>query len=80
VQAEALATAARLWRRTGDRVFVDRYDTIAAYAWPVFVHPESGCWYRIRTPDNAHYPEAAPFSGLTDYHTIGAYCDILNAQ
>lgn len=77
VQVEALATSALLFDRTGQAQFDDWYGRIAAYCWPVFVDPRSGCWYRIRKPDNSEVAEPAPFSGLTDYHTLSAYSDLI---
>lgn len=77
VQVEALATAALLHARTGEPCYDEWYGRIAGYCWRVFVDPRSGCWYRLRRPDNGEFPEAAPFSGLTDYHTISAYADLI---
>lgn len=77
VQVEALATAALLYARTREPRYRDWYERIATYCWSVFVDAQTGCWYRIRRPDNSEMPEPAPFSGLTDYHTVSAYSELI---
>lgn len=77
VQIEAMAAAALLSARTGDTEFARWYETIGEYGWKTFVDPATACWHRVCTPDNLPSGEAAPFSGLTDYHTIAACIDII---
>ncbi|NGY03257.1 AGE family epimerase/isomerase [Solimonas terrae] len=79
VQAEAMTTAALLHVRTGESAFGDWHERIAAYCRQNFVDPATGCWYRIRHPDNSEKPEPGAFSGLTDYHTLSAYSDLIQS-
>lgn len=80
VQAEAIATAAILESRVNDGSFQHWYIRLTDYSWCFFVDAATGCWYRIRQPDNSCFREAAPFSGLTEYHTFGAYSDVMAAM
>jgi mannose/cellobiose epimerase-like protein (N-acyl-D-glucosamine 2-epimerase family) len=77
VQAEAMAAAALLRRATGDASYRDWYERAAHYAWQHFVDQRTACWYRIRKPDNASLDEIGCFSGLSDYHSIGTYAQLL---
>lgn len=79
VQIEAMAAAALLHERTGFEQFRDWHAKLADYCWRVFVDPRTQCWYRIRNTDNSAWPEAAPFSSLTEYHTFSACLDIMRA-
>lgn len=78
VQVEALATAALLGQLTHDKAYWDWYEKLWAYSSHHFIDSRFGCWYRILNPDNSRYEEEGCFSGLTDYHTIGACCEVLN--
>ena len=80
VQIEAMATAALLLMLTGEERFGDWYAKLAEYCSRVFVDAQTGCWHRIRKPDNSPYPEPAPFSCLTEYHTFSAFTDIAIAM
>ena len=79
VQAESFAAAAWLAQRTGEPRYWDWYDRIWAYAWAHMVDHQHGAWYRIRTPDNRAYSDEKSPAGKTDYHTMGACHDVLNA-
>jgi mannose/cellobiose epimerase-like protein (N-acyl-D-glucosamine 2-epimerase family) len=79
VQAETLATAALLGQRTGSLRFWDWYDEIWAYSWRYFVDHRYGAWYRILTRDNRKYGNDKSPAGKTDYHTMGACYEVLNA-
>ncbi|WP_343668950.1 AGE family epimerase/isomerase [Paraburkholderia heleia] len=79
VQAETFATAALLGKRTGNERFWDWYDEIWRYSWANFVDHRYGAWYRILTCDNRKYSDEKSPAGKTDYHTMGACYEALNA-
>ena len=82
VQAESLAAAALLALRTaGDdasRYWGD-YDRLWDYAWRHFVDHEHGAWYRILGSDNRKLSDEKSPAGKTDYHTMGACHEVLDA-
>jgi mannose/cellobiose epimerase-like protein (N-acyl-D-glucosamine 2-epimerase family) len=77
VQAETLATAARLATATGDGRYWDWYQRLWTYAWRHFVDHDHGAWYRILDRDNRKYSHEKSPAGKTDYHTMGACYDVL---
>ena len=79
VQAEALAAAALLAKRTGDEKYWQWYERIWDYSWRHFVDHQHGAWYRILTRDNRKYSNEKSPAGKTDYHTMGACYEVLNA-
>lgn len=79
VQAESLAAAALLARRTGEARYWDEYDRLWSYAWRHFVDHEHGAWYRILGPDNSKLSDEKSPAGKTDYHTMGACYEVLAA-
>ena len=79
VQAEALATAALLGARTGEAGYWDWYQRIWEYSWAHFVDHGHGAWYRILAPDNSKVTDEKSPAGKTDYHTMGACHEVLNA-
>jgi mannose/cellobiose epimerase-like protein (N-acyl-D-glucosamine 2-epimerase family) len=86
VQAESLAAAAWLATRcaqAGDANasthYWHWYEQIWRYAWAHMVDHEHGAWFRIRTPDNRAYSDEKSPAGKTDYHTMGACHDVLEA-
>ena len=82
VQAEALAAAACLALRGGEPAAAEAwrwYDRIWAYAWQHLVDHEHGAWYRILGPDNRRLDDNKSPAGKTDYHTMGACHDVLDA-
>jgi len=78
VQAESLATAALLAKRTGDPVYWDWYDRLWAYAWAHMVDHQYGAWFRILDADNRKYSDEKSPAGKTDYHTMGACYEVRN--
>jgi mannose/cellobiose epimerase-like protein (N-acyl-D-glucosamine 2-epimerase family) len=78
VQAESLAAAALLARRSGAPKYWDWYEQIWRYSWTHFVDHEYGAWYRILSRDNRKYSDEKSPAGKTDYHTMGACYEILN--
>ncbi|HEY0502958.1 MAG TPA: AGE family epimerase/isomerase, partial [Lysobacter sp.] len=79
VQAESLAAAARLAQATGDAGYWAWYDRLWDYAWRHFVDHRFGAWYRILDRRNRKYSDEKSPAGKTDYHTMGACHDVLQA-
>ena len=79
VQAESFAAAALLAQRTGDAEYWAWYERIWDYSWRHFVDHQYGAWYRILTRDNRKYSDEKSPAGKTDYHTMGACYEVLNA-
>jgi mannose/cellobiose epimerase-like protein (N-acyl-D-glucosamine 2-epimerase family) len=83
VQSESFAAAARLALRLPDVAARaqawQRYDALWHYAWAHFVDHEHGAWYRILSPENRKLSDEKSPPGKTDYHTIGACLDVLEA-
>jgi mannose/cellobiose epimerase-like protein (N-acyl-D-glucosamine 2-epimerase family) len=80
VQAESLAAAALLAKRTGDAQYWHWYDRLWAYSWKHFVDHRNGAWYRILDADNRKYGDEKSPAGKTDYHTMGACHEVLNVM
>jgi len=78
VQAESLAAAALLAKRSGDPKYWDCYERLWGYAWQFFVDHDHGAWYRILDADNRKYGDEKSPAGKTDYHTMGACYEVLN--
>ncbi|HXE77819.1 MAG TPA: AGE family epimerase/isomerase [Rhodanobacter sp.] len=78
VQAESLAAAALLARRTGDARYWDWYDRLWAYSWKHLVDHQHGAWFRILTADNRKISDEKSPAGKTDYHTMGACYEVLS--
>jgi mannose/cellobiose epimerase-like protein (N-acyl-D-glucosamine 2-epimerase family) len=79
VQAESLAAAALLALATRRAHYWDWYDRIWRYSWEHFVDHRFGAWYRILARDNRKYSDEKSPAGKTDYHTMGACYEVLNA-
>ena len=77
VQAESLATAARLAASTGEARYWEWYDRIWDYSWTHMVDHRYGAWFRILDRQNRKYGEEKSPAGKTDYHTMGACHDVL---
>ncbi len=77
VQAESLAAAALLGRRTGEIRYWQWYERIWENSWTHFVDHQYGAWYRILTRDNKKYSDEKSPAGKTDYHTMGACYEVL---
>lgn len=80
VQAESIAAAALLAKRTGDGRYWDWYDKLWAYCWQHFVDHGYGAWYRILTRDNTKYSDEKSPAGKVDYHTMGACYEVLGVE
>jgi mannose/cellobiose epimerase-like protein (N-acyl-D-glucosamine 2-epimerase family) len=79
VQAESLAAAARIAQRCGDASACEWYERLWTYAWQHFVDHRHGAWYRMLGPDNRKLSDEKSPPGKTDYHTMGACYDVLDA-
>ncbi len=79
VQAESIAAAARIALRCQDDVAWSRYEQLWAYAWQHFIDHRHGAWYRILAADNTKLDDDKSPPGKTDYHTMGACYDVLEA-
>ena len=79
VQAESLAAAALLAQRTQEGGYWDWYDRLWEYSWQHFVDHRHGAWYRVLTHDNRKYSDEKSPAGKTDYHTMGACYEVLEA-
>jgi mannose/cellobiose epimerase-like protein (N-acyl-D-glucosamine 2-epimerase family) len=78
VQAETMATAAVLARRTGNEAYWRWYDTLWAYCWRHWIDHEHGAWFRLLTRDNVNTTDLKSPAGKVDYHTTGACYEILS--
>jgi mannose/cellobiose epimerase-like protein (N-acyl-D-glucosamine 2-epimerase family) len=79
VQTESFAAAALLARRTGAEKYWQWYQRIWEYCWAHFVDHASGTWQRVLTRDNRKTSDEQSATGKTDYHTLGACYEVLNA-
>ena len=79
VQAESFASAWRLWRATGDDAFLQQYQTIWAWSWQHLVDHQHGAWFRIVGADGRKLEDTKSPAGKTDYHTMGACWDVMDA-
>ena len=79
VQAESIAAAALLAKKTGEQRYWDWYEALWAHAWEHFVDHENGAWCRILTRENSTYDDLKSPAGKTDYHTMGACYEVINS-
>jgi len=79
VQAESLAAAAVLHERTGEPGYLDWYRRLWEYSWAHMVDHQHGAWYRILDARNRRYSNEKSPAGKTDYHTMGACFEVIDA-
>jgi mannose/cellobiose epimerase-like protein (N-acyl-D-glucosamine 2-epimerase family) len=79
VQAEGIAAAAVLALRTGDNAYWEWYDRLWGYSWRHMIDHEHGAWFRILAGDNGNLSDDKSPAGKTDYHTMGASYEVLDA-
>ncbi len=77
VQAESIAAAALLAKRSGHDYYWQWYDRLWGYAWDHFVDHEYGAWFRVLREDNSHYDQRKSYNNKADYHTLGACVEVL---
>lgn len=80
VQAEAIATAWRLFARTGKTCYRDDYHRLWRWSWDHLVDHEHGAWYRIVTREGSWIEPFKSPAGKVDYHTMGACWDVLSVM
>lgn len=79
VQAESLAAAALLYEHTGEPGYLSWYRRLWEYSWAHMVDHEHGAWYRILDQRNRRYSNEKSPAGKTDYHTMGACYEVIDA-
>ena len=79
VQAESLASAWRLWRVTGDTVYLEQYKKLWRWSWQHMVDHQHGAWFRILAADGSPLEDTKSPAGKVDYHTMGACWDVMQA-
>ena len=79
VQAESFASAWRLWRATGKQEFLDQYQRTWQWSWQHMVDHQYGAWFRILSADGSKLENTKSPAGKTDYHTMGACWDVMQA-
>ncbi len=77
VQAEAIATAWRLYRTTGLLRYLEDYRNLWAWSWKYLVDHQYGAWFQRRNRDGSAIDDIKSPPGKTDYHTLGACWDVL---
>ena len=80
VQAEAIATAWRLFSRTGEARYRDDYMRLWDWSWTHLVDHRHGAWYRIVSREGAWVEPYKSPAGKVDYHTMGACWDVLSVM
>lgn len=80
VHSEAVATAWRLYARTGKSRYQQDYNDLWRYSWDHFVDHEHGAWFRILHRDGTKIDSLKSPPGKTDYHTLGVCWDILSVM
>jgi len=79
VQAESFAAAALLAKRTKDNQYWNWYERIWRFSWKHMIDHKYGAWFRILDSGNKKYDNLKSPAGKTDYHTMGACYEVLNA-
>ncbi len=77
VQAESMAAAALLAKRTGKQTYWDNYEHLWQYSWQHMIDHEYGAWFRILSRENHKLSDEKSPAGKVDYHTMGACYEIL---
>jgi mannose/cellobiose epimerase-like protein (N-acyl-D-glucosamine 2-epimerase family) len=78
VQSETIATAWRLYQRTGKPAYRADFDATWRYAWDNFVDHDYGAWFRVLTREGKKLSAEKSPPGKTDYHTVGVVWDVLD--
>ena len=79
VQAESIAAAALLAKRTKNITYWDWYERIWSFSWKHMIDHNYGAWFRILDQKNDKYDNLKSPAGKTDYHTMGACYEVFNA-
>ena len=78
VQAEALAAAWRLWKRTNKPTYRENYHQLWQWSWDHLIDHKYGAWYRIVSREGQWIEPWKSPAGKVDYHTMGACWDVLS--
>lgn len=78
VQSETIATAWRLFQKTGQQNYRDDYYNLWQYAWDHFIDHDHGAWFRILSEEGKKITNQKSPPGKTDYHTVGVIWDIMD--
>ena len=65
---------------TGEQSYLDHYKRIWQWSWTHLVDHQQGAWFRIRNRDGSAFDDLKSPPGKTDYHTLGACWDVLDAM
>ena len=76
VQSETIATAWRLYCRTGDEAYRDDYNALWRFAWDHFVDHDHGAWFRVLTREGKRVDNVKSPPGKTDYHVLNMCWDV----
>lgn len=79
VQAESFASAWRLWRVTQDPQYLAQYRATWQWSWVHLVDHQHGAWFRLVDAQGAKLEDTKSPAGKTDYHTMGACWDVMQA-
>jgi mannose/cellobiose epimerase-like protein (N-acyl-D-glucosamine 2-epimerase family) len=79
VQAESFASAWRLWRVTQDPQYLAQYQATWQWSWAHLVDHQYGAWFRIVDARGGKLEDTKSPAGKTDYHTMGACWDVMQA-
>ena len=80
VQAEAIATSWRLFKRTGDARYQHDYQRLWQWSWDHLIDHKHGGWYRITSQEGRWIEPYKSPAGKVDYHTMGACWDVLSVM
>jgi len=80
VQSETIATAWRLYHRTGEESYRKDYHDLWRYCWDHFVDHDHGAWFRVLTRAGRKVDHLKSPPGKTDYHTVGVCWDVLQTR
>lgn len=78
VQAEAIAAAYRLYKVTGEQIYLDWYQTLWQYSWDHLIDHTHGAWFRIVARNGDKITTEKSPMGKVDYHTLGACWDVMD--
>ena len=80
VLCETFAAAALLAIRTGEQRYWEWYDKVWEFSDRYFVDHAYGGWFRILTSENEKYDDLKSPPGKTDYHSLAACFETLQAK
>ncbi|HSG04157.1 MAG TPA: AGE family epimerase/isomerase [Marinobacterium sp.] len=78
VQAESIAAAYRLYKVTGESVYLEWYNRLWEFSWKYLVDHQYGAWFRVVGRDGSKLSDEKSPMGKVDYHTLGACWDVID--